>query len=115
MAETALAADEDLMAALEPTLDGVTPRVFIELLVAADYSALWRLRGRTMPAYEFEEAWHLMGCTAEPGEWRIGLVAQMLRGIALGNVERRPEVLRNLAWFLELAADELAVWTHLAA
>jgi len=106
MAEVAVATDAQLALALDPAFERLSPRVVLEVLVAGDLRAMWELRRHVDPD-AYEERWHDEGCLAEPGEWRIAMVAGFLRRLAVGDEELTPVLVANLAWMLQLAADEL--------
>lgn len=82
-------------------------REVLELLVAGDVPAYWRLLERTLPSDEWQEAWlSAEVCDTWPGEWRLSMVADFLRGFVLGEAPSST-VVGNLAWFLDLVAADL--------
>jgi hypothetical protein len=108
-AETVVATDAELVSAFDPYLRDLTPREVLELLVANDTAALWRLRWKRMSADAFEDLWREEGAiTRFPGETRMSAVRDLLRRITVGEVESSSKVLGNATWYLGLAAEELA-------
>ena len=103
----ALATDAQLVWALDPAFEGLSPRAVLELLVAGDFNATWRLRQRTMDPEQLEDLWRQTACNTAPGEWRIALVAGFILRILIGDEAPTAVMLSNLAWMLGLASDEL--------
>ncbi len=109
VAEVMLSTDAQLVSALDPSFEGLSPREVLELLVAGDIQAWWRLREQTMEVEQLEDAWHREGWNAGPGEWRIAMVIGLLRRyLVLGEEGLSSEVLSNLAAMIDLAAAECA-------